>query len=104
MNRTGRDDAMDTGKKDNSFQAYLQEQLKDNRFREEYEILQPQQAIAQAVIDSGLTEEEIASRSGLSLATVHKLENGTINPSIRTLQKLAEGIGKTLRVTLVSLK
>ena len=93
---------MNTGKKNNSFQTYHQKQLENDTFREEFENLQPFRAIAQAVIDSGLTEEEIANRSGLSLSTIRKLENGTINPSVRTLQRFAAGLGKTLRITYIS--
>ena len=93
---------MNTGKKNNSFQTYHQKQLENDVFREEFENLQPFRAIAQAVIDSGLTEEEIANRSGLSLSTIRKLENGTINPSVRTLQRFAAGLGKTLQITYIS--
>ena len=87
---------------DRLFQTFLNGQLEDTQFRKEYEILQPQRAIVQAVIDSRLTEEEIANRSGLAPATIRKLENGTINPSVRILQKLAAGIGRTLRITFIT--
>ncbi len=94
---------MDICKKEKLFQTYLQEQLEDDdEFREAWEKLQPFRAVAQAMIDSGLTEEELANGTGLAPATIRKLENGTINPSVRTLQKLAAGIGRTLRITFIT--
>ena len=45
------------------FQDYLNEQLKDPEFRREYEALQPEHAVIQAMIDarnnSGSTDQEI---------------------------------------------
>ena len=94
---------MDICKKEKLFQTYLQEQLEDDdEFREAWEKLQPFRAVAQAMIDSGLTEEELANGTGLAPATIRKLENGTINPSVRILQKLAAGIGRTLRITFIT--
>lgn len=87
---------------DRTFQTYLNEKKENPQFWEEYKNLQPYCAIAQAVIDSGLTEEELANRSGLPINTIRKLEMGTINPSVRSLQKLAVGLGKVLRVSFVS--
>ena len=95
-------DMMDICKKEKLFQTYLQEQLEDDEFREAWEKLQPYRAITQAVIDSGLTEEELANRSGLPMNTIRKLEMGTINPSVRSLQKLAVGLGKVLQVSFIS--
>ena len=93
---------MDICKKEKLFQTYFQEQFEDDEFREAWEKLQPFRAVAQAMIDSGLTEEELANGTGLAPATIRKLENGTINPSVRMLQKLAAGIGRTLRITFIT--
>ena len=93
---------MDICKKEKLFQTYFQEQLEDDEFREAWEKLQPFRAVAQAMIDSGLTEEELANGTGLAPATIRKLENGTINPSVRILQKLAAGIGRTLRISFIT--
>ena len=87
---------------DRTFQTYLNEKKENPQFWEEYKKLQPYRAIAQAVIDSGLTEEELAKGTGLAPTTIRKLENGTINPSVRILQKLAAGIGRKLRITFIT--
>jgi len=87
------------------FDDFLQEQLRDTEFRKEFEALQPERAVIQAMIDarrnSGLTQKELSERTGIAQGDISKLENGNANPSIRTLQRLASGMGMTLKVEFV---
>ena len=87
------------------FDDFIQEQLNDPEFRKEYEALQPEHAIIQAIIDarnrSGLTQKELSLRTGIAQSDISKLERGNSNPSIRTLQRLASGMGMTLRIEFV---
>lgn len=84
------------------FNDFLQEQLQDPEFRKEYEALQPEHAVVQAIIDArrnaGLTQKELSERTGIAQGDISKLENGNANPSIRTLQRLAAAMGMTLKV------
>lgn len=84
------------------FDDFLKKQLQDEEFRKEYEALQPERAVIQAIIDarqnSGLTQKELSERTGIAQGDISKLENGNANPSIRTLQRLAEGMGMMLKV------
>lgn len=84
------------------FDDFLKEQLQDEEFRKEYEALQPERAVIQAIIDarqnSGLTQKELSERTGIAQGDISKLENGNANPSIRTLQRLAEGMGMMLKI------
>lgn len=86
----------------NKFDDFLKEQLLDDEFRKEYEALQPERAVIQAIIDarqnSGLTQKELSERTGIAQSDISKLENGNANPSIRTLQRLADGMGMRLKV------
>lgn len=88
-----------------NFDDYLKEQLKDPEFRKEYEALQPERAVIQAFIDarceSGLTQKQLSELSGIAQGDISKLEKGKSNPSVRTLQKLAKGMGKVLRIEFV---
>ena len=90
------------------FNGFLQEQLKDPEFRREYERLQPESAIIQSIIDarkdSPLTQKELSERTGITQSDISKMEQGLANPSIQTLQKLALGMGMTLRIEFVPLK
>ena len=88
-----------------TFNEYLKEQLKDPEFKREYEALEPEYAIIQALIDarkaSGLTQKQLAEITGIAQADISKLENGNANPSLRTLQRLASGMGKSLKIEFV---
>lgn len=85
-----------------TFDEFLHEQLLDPEFKKEYEALQPERAIIQAIIDarqrSGLTQKELAERTGIAQGDISKLERGNANPSLRTLQRLAAGMGMALHV------
>ena len=85
------------------FNDFLNEQLKDAEFKAEWDALQPERAIIQAMIDARketeLTQKQLAEKSGISQGDISKLENGNANPSLRTLQRLAAGMGKTLHIT-----
>lgn len=89
----------------NEFDTLLNEQLQDEDFRKEYEAMKPEFVIIQAMIDarkkSGLTQKELSSRTGIAQGDISKLENGNGNPSIRTLQKLAEAMNMTLKLEFV---
>ena len=51
--------------------------------------------------EEGLTQKELSERSGITQADISRLENGNANPSIRTLQRLANAMGKTLKIEFV---
>ena len=84
------------------FDDFLREQLHDPGFRTEYEALQPERAIIQAIIDarqqSGLTQKELSERTGIAQGDISRIERGNANPSIRTLQRLSAGMGMILKL------
>lgn len=86
----------------NSFNDFLKEQLQDEEFRAEYEALEPEFTIIQVMIDarksSGLTQKQLAEKTGINQADISKLERGSGNPSLRTLQRLAAGMGMRLKL------
>lgn len=90
------------------FRDYLNEQLTRPSFKAEWNALQPELAIAQAMIDArkenGLTQKQLSERTGIAQADISKLERGNANPSLRTLQRLAAGMGMNIRVEFVSNK
>ena len=88
-----------------NYDEYFAEQMKNEELRREYEALEPEFAIIQALIDArtaeGLTQKELSQRTGIAQSDISKLENGNANPSVRTLQRLAEGMGKKLKIEFV---
>lgn len=84
------------------FDDFLQEQLQDPKIRKEYETLQPEHTVIQAMIDarkkSGMTQKELAEITCIAQGDISKLKRGSANPSIRTLQRLAKGMGMILKI------
>lgn len=77
---------------------------KDPAFREAYEALEEEFALAAQVIEAraraGLTQVELAERMGTSQSAIARLESGTSRPSVATLEKLAKATGSKLRIAL----
>lgn len=84
---------------------FMTEQLKDPEFREEYDKIQPEldviRALVEARISQNLTQKELAARTGIDQADISKLENGSRNPSLNLLKRLADGMGMVLRIEFV---
>lgn len=89
-------------------QALTDELMKDSDFKKEYEAIQPELDITRAILNArireGLTQVELAEKSGISQADISRLEKGTRNPSIALLKRLAEAMNSTLRIEFVPKK
>ncbi len=88
-----------------NFNDFLNEQLKDPEVKAEYEALEPEFAVIQALIDArssaGLTQKELSQRTGIAQSDISRIENGNGNPSLKTLKRLAEAMGKKLKIEFV---
>ena len=88
-----------------NFNDFLNEQLQDKELKAEYDALEPEFAIIQAMIDArkskGITQKELSERTGIAQGDISKLENGNGNPSIKTLQRLASAMGMSLKIEFV---
>ena len=88
-----------------NFNDFLNEQLKDPDFKKEYDALAPEFSIIQAIIDArkstGMTQKDLAEKTGITQGDISRLETGSANPSLKTLQRLAEGMGMTLKLEFV---
>ena len=88
-----------------NFRETLNEQLKDPAFQAEWEALEPERQIIRAIIEGrerrNLTQQQLAEITGIQQADISRLENGTGNPSLRTLKRLAAGMGMQLKLEFV---
>ena len=80
--------------------------MQDPEFKKEYEKIQPEMDIIRAIVDArvsnNLTQKELADRTGINQADISKLENGTRNPSLRLLQRLADGMDMVLKIEFIA--
>ena len=70
-----------------NFNDFLNEQMKDPEFKADKE--------------SGLTQKQLSERTGIAQTDISKLERGNANPSLRTLQRLAAGMGMKVKIEFV---
>ena len=82
---------------------YKKKKMQDPEFVKAYEEIQPEMNVIRAMIEARtsqyLTQKELSERTGIAQTEISRLENGTRNPSIKLLQRLADGMGMVLNVT-----
>ncbi|MBP1554700.1 MAG: helix-turn-helix transcriptional regulator [Oscillospiraceae bacterium] len=82
---------------------YKERKMQDPEFAKAYEEIQPEMKVIRAMIEArmsqNLTQKELSERTGIAQTEISRLENGNRNPSIRLLQRLADGMGMVLNIT-----
>ena len=85
-----------------TLETALAERMQDPDFRAEYESLEPEFEIVQAIIDarkkSGFTQKQLSERTGIAQGDISKIEKGEANPSLKTLKRLASGMDMKLHL------
>ena len=88
-----------------TLKEFKDEQMQDGEFVKEYEAIQPELDVIRAIVyartSQNMTQKELAERTGINQADISKLENGTRNPSVNLLKRLAEGLGMALKIEFV---
>lgn len=97
---TGKDDKR---RVDVNLKEYKAKKMTDPDFVRAYEDIQPEMNVVRAIIDArisqNMTQKELAEKTGIAQTEISKLENGTRNPSIKLLQRLADGMDMVLNIT-----
>ena len=88
-----------------SYKDYKEKALQNPYVKSEYVALQPEYDIIQAMInarvDQNITQKELSARTGITQADISRIENGTRNPSLSMVKKLARGLGMQLKLEFV---
>lgn len=86
-----------------TLKEYKTEKLKNPEFAKAYDEMQPEMNVIRAIIDArisqNITQKELADRTGIAQTEISRLENETRNPSIKLLQRLAEGLDMVLNIS-----
>ena len=91
------------------FQEYLDSALKKVSFSEQenaknnfdYDVFEEiREQIFKAREEANLTQADLAKLSGLTQSNISNIENGSNKPTIATLKKIADALGKRLIVDL----
>lgn len=52
-------------------------------------------------LEAGMNQQQLANATGINRSDISKMENGNANPSFRTMERIAKGLGKKLEVRFV---
>ena len=89
-----------------NFRDTLKEEMENPEFKKEWDNLEVEFQIIKAMIDgrneNHLTQRELSDMTGIAQGDISKIENGNANPSIKTLDRLADALGNKLKVTFES--
>jgi ribosome-binding protein aMBF1 (putative translation factor) len=84
----------------------VQKWMKDPKFREAYDALEPEYALAGALIaarlKAKLSQKELARRMNTTQPMIARMERGRQPPSTATLLKLAKATGTRLQIRFVA--
>lgn len=85
-----------------SFDSFLKQQLKDPKFRREYERLQPERMLFQKIIEArikkGLTQKKLAYKLKTTQSAISRLESYRANPTLIFMKKLAAAFDSVLEI------
>ncbi len=85
-----------------TLKEYKKRRMKTPDFKEAYEELAPLLEIRAAIIEArntkNITQKDLAEKTGIAQTEISKIENGTRNPSVKLLQRLANGLDMELHI------
>lgn len=88
-----------------NFNDFLNEQMKDPEFKAEWDALDPEFSVigshAQGPQRKRFDPEATSERTGIAQTDISKLERRQCKPSLRTLQRLAAGMGMKVKIEFV---
>lgn len=88
-----------------SYQELKKELLDDPKINEAYQDsegeYQAMRAVYLARAEQGITQKELSAITHIPQKTISKIETGSTNVTVKTLSKIAKGLGKQLRIEIV---
>jgi len=91
-----------------NYKEYKEKYLSNPEVKAEYDALQPEYDIIQAMISArtgqNITQQELSARTGVTQADISRIENGSRNPSLAMIKKLAAGLGMQLKLEFIPQK
>ena len=87
------------------FREHLNNQLRNLEFKEEWDKLETEYNMMQAMIDArkkcNITQKELAEKTGITQADISRIETGNGNPTLSVLKRIAEGMDMILKIEFI---
>lgn len=88
-----------------SYTEFKKKSLENPEVKAAYDELQPEYDIIQAMIDArkkqNMTQKDLSEATGITQADISRIENGTRNPSLEMVKRLAAGMGMRLKLEFI---
>lgn len=85
-----------------TWKEHKQQLMNNPKFKEAYDALEPEYQLARELIDARLskkmTQEQVAQKAGVSRTVIARLESGTTNPTLDTINRVATVLGKKVKL------
>lgn len=90
------------------YEELKQELLQNPEVKKEYDSLEFEYSLIRAMYETRkeqhLTQKDLSERTGITQADISRIENGTRNPSLAMLKRLAAGLGMQLKLVPIDEK
>ncbi len=87
------------------FTRYLKKNLENPEFRKEWDALETETQIMRSMIDArleaGMTQKQLSEKTGINQSNLSRIERGTGNPSVATLERIASALGKKVSISFI---
>lgn len=88
-----------------TYEEFKKKALSNSETKREYDAMEPEFQLILALLElrnkQNLTQQELAERTGINRSDISRIEHGNANPSLKTMKRLAEAMGKRVRISFV---
>ena len=85
------------------FTKYLNKQLKNKEFKEEWDSMELRYQFIQKLIElreeNKISQSQLAKKIGTTQAVISRIESGSVNVGIDMIQRIAAAFGRTAKVS-----
>lgn len=79
--------------------------LNDPEVKADYDALEPEYQFIRDMLacreELSLSQQGLADLTGIDRSDISRIENGNANPSLKTMKRIASGLGKRLEIRIV---
>ena len=79
--------------------------MSDPKVKAEYDALEPEYQFIRDMLacreELSLSQQGLADLTGIDRSDISRIENGNANPSLKTMKRIASGLGKRLEIRIV---
>ena len=73
----------------------------DCKFNAQQTETQIMRSMIDARLEAGMTQKQLSEKTGINQSNLSRIERGTGNPSVATLERIASALGKKVSISFV---